>query len=169
MSMSLSGCLIVLLPGGGFAGHEPSPNVDALRQAGARVRVFKYPLNDVRAAYRSAVFPNAVLVGESAGGVVAAWAVAHKRARAAVTIGSPLDFRRWRPAHLRGGSWQWSPQRAYRGQRPLTTIQWSNDPFIPARPPAPGERQLTLSGVGHHNAPARTLIREVGRMCEAGR
>ena len=48
--------------------------------------VQEYPLQDVPGAYRSVNRPRSVLLGESAGGAVAAWAAAHGRARAAITM-----------------------------------------------------------------------------------
>jgi acetyl esterase/lipase len=165
--MSLAGCTIVLLLGGGFVEHSPSPNVEHLRATGARVIVQPYPLNSVPAAYASVYRPRSVLLGESAGGSIAAWA-AHGRARAAVTVGAPFDFRSWQPDHpgLRGQPWRWSPLRVYHGQRPLTAIQWTLDPFVHmGQAVLPGARQVFLPGAGHHNAPRAVLIRELRRAC----
>jgi len=164
----LTGCTVVVLPGGAFSGLNESLNAAAVRDLGARVIVQKYPVRDVPGAYRSVNRPRSVLLGESAGGAIAAWAAAHRRARAAVTIGAPLDFRLWQPdpSYFPGTPWHWSPLRVYHGQRPLTTIQWTRDPIVPANQPAlHGARRITLKGLGHQGAPRSVLRRELRRAC----
>jgi pimeloyl-ACP methyl ester carboxylesterase len=166
---ALAKCTIVHLSAGGFVDHSGSPNIKHLRDAGARVLTHTYPLNSVAAAYASVARPKSVLFGESAGGSVAAWAAAHRRARAAVTVGAPLDFRAWHPSpEVFGGTpWKWSPQRVYRAQRPVTTIHWTGDPFVPieAAGRLAGARHVTLKGLGHYGLPRRVLIRELKRAC----
>jgi acetyl esterase/lipase len=166
--MSLAGCTIVVLLAGGFTDQHPSPNIEHVRAAGARVIQQRYPLHSVPAAYASVNRPNSVVLGESAGGSIAAWAAAHRRARAAVTVGAPFDFRTWNPTlpALNGQPWKWSPRRVYRGQRPLTAIHWTVDPFVPAEQSRLAEaRRVLLPGLGHHGAPPRVLVRELKRAC----
>ena len=167
----LTGCTVVVLPGGGFTELNQSLNAASLRELGARVILQEYPLRDVPAAYRSVNRPRSVLLGESAGGAVAAWAAAHGRARAAVTVGAPLDFRVWQPdpSYFRGTPWHWSPRRVYHGQRPLTTIHWTADPIVPAQPALHGARRIVLEGLGHQNAPRSVLRRELRRACATPR
>jgi hypothetical protein len=165
----LAGCTIVHLPAGGFVEHVASPNIDYIRDAGARVITQAYPLGSVAEAYSSVVRPRSVLFGESAGGAIAAWAAAHRRARAAVTVGAPFNFRTWHPQpEVFGGTpWKWSPQRVYRRQRPLTAIHWTFDPIVPLQDAGRlvGARRVTLRGLGHFGAPRRVLLRELKRSC----
>jgi hypothetical protein len=169
--MSLAGCTIVVLLSGAFMEQHPSPNVEHVRAAGARVIQQSYPLGSVPSAYASVNRPNSVLLGESAGGSIAAWAAAHSRARAAVTIGAPFDFRTWHPTlpALHGHPWKWSPRRVYRGQRPLTAIHWTLDPFVPVQARLAGARRVVLPGLGHYGVPPRVLVRELKRACATRR
>jgi acetyl esterase/lipase len=168
----LAGCTVVVLLGGGFVEQSPSPNLGHLAGTGARVIVQGYPLNDAPAAYASVDRPRSVVLGESAGGAIAAWAAARGRVRAAVTVGAPFDFRFWEPAHaaFHGQPWRWSPRRVYRGQRPLTAIHWTVDPFVDARQShVRGARRVLLDGFGHIAVPREVLLRELRRACATPR
>jgi acetyl esterase/lipase len=121
----------IALHGGAFVGRdEMATAARELETAGFRVEQVRYPLHDVRLAYRTVAararrLRGPVLaVGESAGGTIASWLAARGRVDAAVTVGAPQDLTAWlakqpRLARRIGLStaarqWRYSPARIYR-------------------------------------------------------
>ena len=163
----------LLIHGGGFIDRaELSTPTAPLRRLGYRVRVAKYPLGNVRGAYRAVArqagrlgrTSPVVAIGESAGGSIATWLAGHRRVDAAVSIGAPQDFVDW-------GNPEWgtqvrlpttalrrrySPIHTYSrrsGDAPLLAVHYRGDIFVPpehtTRLRNRGAQVLLLDGFGH--------------------
>lgn len=95
---------VLLIHGGGFLERNPlAVPTQPLRRLGYRVAIARYPLGDVRGAYRAVADQASklrgrgplVAIGESAGGSIATWLAGHRHVDGAIAIGAPQDFRSW--------------------------------------------------------------------------
>jgi acetyl esterase/lipase len=163
----------LLIHGGGFVDRaELSTPTAPLRRLGYRLRVAKYPLGDVRGAYRAVTRQAGrlgrtrpvVAIGESAGGSIATWLAGHRRVDAAVSVGAPQDFRAWgnptRGTQVRLPTTalrrRYSPIRTYSrksGDAPLFAVHYRGDIFAPFEQTTSlrnrGAHVLLLDGFGH--------------------